>query len=226
MPEPQDDAVILEDEEPVSPSEGEETQDDEGTGEGDRGTASEDQVDWKARAQQFEANFKGLQSTVQKLVEEQRAREAKADEAEEKAVRARFEQELEGMTETEAKYARAAFETEMENRKLKAQLAQDRPVNDALARDAVLNKLCKDFGVSRKFLDEMVKKYNHPLAVAAAAEAAHATKKQLERPKPGKTESGSSGSLGGDEATLQRLTNSGNWEAYWELMDRRSSSRR
>lgn len=211
-----EDSVLGGEGEPQDPTETE--GEERGTAEGDAG------IDWKARSQEFEQAFKGLQGTVQKLVEEKRQEQIDRNAAEEKALRTKLEAELEGMTENEANFARRAFELEMENRRLKAEKAEIEPINQKLARDAILGKLAKDYGVSPAFLEEMVKKYNHPLAVAAAAEAAHATRKQLERPKGNsQVESSSGGSTGGDEAELAKLANSGDWDAYWRIIDRQQA---
>jgi hypothetical protein len=208
----------------VADGEDESVQDPTSTEDGERGTAEDEAgIDWKTRAQEFEGAFKGLQGTVQKLVEEQRQTQAERAASEERALREKFESQLEGMTENEANFARRAFDLEMENRRLKAEKASTEPINQRLARDAILSKLSKDYGVAPAFLEQMVQKYNHPLAVAAAAEAAHATRKQLERPKGnGRVESSGGGSTGGDEAELTKLTNSGDWDAYWKLMDRQA----
>jgi hypothetical protein len=193
------------------------------------GTASEE-IDWKARAlaeeaarKEYEQAFKGLQGTVQQLVESQRATAANSWEQQKAAARKQFEASLEGMTETEAKYARHAFELEIENRELRAAHEADKPLSDRLAREAVVNKIAKQYGVTPEFLRNVSDKYNHPYAVAAAAEAAHATRKQFEKPRANtRVEGNTGGSTGGDEAELAKLANSGNWEAYWTIIDRQS----
>lgn len=221
MTKPNETAVVDPDAISVDGSEG--TQDLSATENVEEETAGDEGIDYKARSIEMEANFKGLQGTVQRLVEMQNQSNTESAKSKDDALEAKFRGELEGMTENEARFATRAFELEMDNRKLRANIASTEPINQRLAKDAILAKLSRDYGVAPEFLEQMVAKYNHPLAAAAAAEAAHATRKQLERPKGNSRVEGSTGGgAGGDDAELATLANSGDWDAYWRLTDRQA----